>query len=46
MGKGNIEPILGIIFATFIAIIVVVAAIFIPRTLKLDREATACSFAV
>ena len=33
--------ILGIIFATIIVFIVIAAAIFIPRTLKLDREATA-----
>jgi hypothetical protein len=33
--------ILGVIFATFILILIIVAAIFIPRTLKLDREATA-----
>ena len=33
--------ILGIIFATIIAIIVIAAAIFIPRALKLDHEATA-----
>jgi hypothetical protein len=33
--------ILGVIFAVIIAIIVIAAAIFIPRTLKLDREATA-----
>jgi hypothetical protein len=33
--------ILGIIFATIIVIIVIVAAIFIPRALKLDHEATA-----
>ena len=33
--------ILGIIFAAFIAIIVLAAAIFIPRALKLDHEATA-----
>ena len=33
--------ILGVIFAVVIGIIVIAAAIFIPRTLKLDREATA-----
>ena len=33
--------ILGVIFAVIIVIIVIAAAIFIPRTLKLDREATA-----
>jgi hypothetical protein len=33
--------ILGIIFAVIVGIIVIAAAIFIPRTLKLDREATA-----
>jgi hypothetical protein len=32
--------ILGIIFATIIVIIIIAAAIFIPRTLKLDHEAT------
>jgi hypothetical protein len=33
--------ILGVIFAVIIVIVVIAAAIFIPRTLKLDREATA-----
>lgn len=33
--------ILGIIFATIIVIIVIAAVVFIPRTLKLDHEATA-----
>ena len=33
--------ILGIIFAVIIVIIVIAAAIFIPRAIKLDREATA-----
>jgi hypothetical protein len=33
--------ILGVIFTVIIAIIVIAAVIFIPRTLKLDREATA-----
>jgi hypothetical protein len=33
--------ILGVIFTVIIAIIVIAAAIFIPLTLKLDREATA-----
>src|ERR1019366_8904339 len=33
--------ILGVIFAVIIVIIVIAAAIFIPRALKLDREATA-----
>jgi hypothetical protein len=33
--------ILGVIFAVIIGIVVIVAAIFIPRALKLDREATA-----
>jgi hypothetical protein len=32
--------ILGILFATIIVIILIAAAIFIPRTLKLDHEAT------
>lgn len=33
--------IFGVIFAVIIVAIVIAAAIFIPRTLKLDREATA-----
>jgi hypothetical protein len=33
--------ILGVVFAVIIAIIIIAAAIFIPRTLKLDHEATA-----
>jgi hypothetical protein len=33
--------ILGVIFAVIIVIVLIAAAIFIPRTLKLDREATA-----
>lgn len=33
--------ILGVIFAVILVIIGIAAAIFIPRTLKLDREATA-----
>jgi hypothetical protein len=33
--------ILGVIFATIVVIIIIAAAIFIPRTLKLDHEATA-----
>ncbi|HEY4417240.1 MAG TPA: hypothetical protein VGO57_16235, partial [Verrucomicrobiae bacterium] len=35
----KIFTILGVIFAVIIGIIVIVAAIFIPRALKLDREA-------
>src|SRR5712675_228537 len=33
--------ILGVIFAVFIVIFIIAAVIFIPRTLKLDHEATA-----
>lgn len=37
----KVFTILGVIFAVILVIIVLVAAIFIPRTLKLDRDATA-----